>query len=375
MADIYVAKTQATLYEEMERYLIGQTSALRTFTKGSRTRTILEAVSIVAAEAQFDFWKAMRAAIPVAAIEGFGFARKAGVTAIGKLTFLRNTVAPVNYPIPSGTRVVLGEWEYQTTVNGQINIGNTSSGEIVAEAVVAGESNISIAAIDTQNGFGSILAAPLGIQFARNDTAFTGGTTEETNDERMERFRLFLQNLARSVDNGILAGALSVDGVRSASIRNSYPSAGWVTVYCDDGTGGLDPAIAAEVYKVLNGDTNDPTNYWGYRASGIHVRVDSPTIANQTINVTIFVPATAVSTDASLISAVKSALEVYVNGLKMGNDVIFSELVRSVQDAADDIYDATFAAPVANVSISANQIARTSSGLITVTVTRGSYPL
>jgi uncharacterized phage protein gp47/JayE len=373
MAEIFTAKTQDQLYNAMERYLIGRLSSLNNFTRGSRTRTLLEAVAQITADTQFDFWSAMRTAIPVSAVEGFGFTRKAGTQSIGKLTFTRNTNAPQTYPIPAGTRVVLGNFEYESTASASIPIGTQTSGEIDARCVTVGDSDIGVLAIDTENGLGTLISPPAGVQFAKNDSAFTGGTDEETNDSRMERFKLYVQNLARCPVNGVLAGALTVDTVRSASIRERYPAPGWNTVYVDDGSGTVPTAVRDEVLKVINGDVNDPENYWGYRAAGLLTDVVAPTVVSVAITCDLKVPTLATSLDADLISAVTTAFDNYLNSLQLGNDVIFTELVYAAQNANPDVYDVTFTLPASvNVTITTSQVAKR--GTTNITVTRGAFP-
>ena len=366
MSEIYRVKTFLQLYTAMMNYMVGKTSAITNFNPGSRIRTLLEAIALNEAEVQADFYKGLKDAIPTSVFEGFGFAKKSGIRASGKLTFKRITALGTPADVPAGTQVSLDDLTFETLEDGAIPASQQESPEILARCTTVGEAgNIGVTSIDTENGFGKFINQPPGVDFARNDTAFASGEDEETESDRLDRFTLYVASLSKSTIQGIISGALTVDGVKSASVREWYPSPGWITVYCDDGSGTLTPAVKTEVLKVLNGDINDPDNYPGYRAAGIMVDVIAPTIFNQNVTLKIKYLYTTTVLPADLITLATTAIQQYINSLKIGEDIIVSEIITAVQNCHPDIYDVEMTTPTANVTIASDIIART--GTVTVT--------
>jgi hypothetical protein len=361
----YTVKTIETMYEQMKQYMIGNGSSLTNFNEGSRTRNILEAVALVSHDSQFDFFQAVRKIIPVAVFNGFEFPKLEGNRASGSIHYGRQEAATEDIPIAIGTAILLDGITYITLEEGVILTGNTQTATALsAQANVVGPTaNIGINGIDTQNGQGQFTNQPIGVDFAWNPVPFGGGTAEETSDERLVRFRKYINSLARSTALGLESGALSVAGVVSATVVSNFPSPGFVTVFCDDGTGVLAPATQTEVEKVLNGDESDRINYPGYRAAGIQVIVDAPTVKNVDLVFQIRVLNNAQSEDAALIEIAKNASLTYINTLKLGYDVIQSELIKSIKQVNDDIYDVIVSEPISNVAINPDEVARSGEGV------------
>lgn len=108
---------------------------------------------------------------------------------------------------------------------------------IAAEAGTAG--NVAIAAIIR---FGT---KPAGVEEVTNLVAFTGGADEETDDAFRARIKAHIQGLARSTPGALESAALGVtlatgQQVRSASVIEDLVQRGEVTLYIDDGTGGVE---------------------------------------------------------------------------------------------------------------------------------------
>jgi len=369
MAAIYKPKTQDQIYTAMKNFLVAKSSSLNNFNDGSRLNTILESISQESAENQNDFYQALLKAIPISIYMGFNFNKNPGTKSSGKMTFRRATSAPQTYSIPIGTQILLNGIKYQTTVEGEITSGNTSSGEIVSQCEVVGASyDIPINSIDTLIGQGSFINQPNGIESCKNETAFTNGTDEESDSDRIQRFRTFINSLARSTNSGIFFALLSVDGIKSASVVEYDPSDGWIKIYADDGTGNLSAEKKAEIEKIIAGDKDDYTNFPGYKACGIHFTVTAPTIVQIDITGVIYVPTTSELSDAEFITMATTETQKYTNALKTGQDWIKSEVITAVQNMHVDIYDFKASLPADNVTISAGQLAKTN--IITYTVVR-----
>jgi uncharacterized phage protein gp47/JayE len=121
--------------------------------------------------------------------------------------------------------------------------------------------------------------------------------------------------------------------------------------------------LIQEVQKVIDGDPLDRSNYPGYRAAGVVVRVLPPSIQQQTVLVNITVLQG--YTQDTVGTNVAAALQAYVNGLGIGEDVILNEM-RERAMAVPGMFDCSFSSPSSNVVILDNQLARLVSGNLTV---------
>lgn len=367
--EIYRPKTFLQIFDAMRRYLIGQSSSLNNFNEGSRLSVLLEAISLIESQTHNDFYQGLKTGIPISVYEGFDFIRLPGIKSTGQLEFTRSSVDTEVHPIPIGTAIILNGIKFETIVYGEIAIGDLTSGQIDSQcSQVGADGNIGVNAIDTSIGQGTFVNQPGGIEAAANPVAFAGGTDEESDEERQARFRIYISALTRSSVNGLISGALSVTGVKSASVVESYPSAGWVTIYVDDGTGFLSPITKAEVEKVINGDPLDRANYPGYRAAGIQIQILAPNVYSFNVTVDIKILLSSLSDDAVLRDIAKTAIEQYINALRLGNDVIVSEISKRIKSAHEDIYDVDITLPISNISIPSDTVPRTN--VVTVTSTR-----
>lgn len=370
MAEIYTVKTFIQLYTAQKNYLIGKSSLLTNFNDGSRTNTIIEAVGLVASEMQEDFFKALKKSIPTSVYNGWGFTKLSGNKSVGKIVFSRSTVATEEYTIPIGTKIILNGIKYQTTEVGSIAIGQQNSSQISSESEIIGENtNISVNAIDTIAGFGSFINQPNGIESATNPVAFSGGTDEELDQDRIVRFRNYVNSLAKSPVSGILSAVESVEGIKSVTVLENYPSDGWVTIYADDGSGSLSAAKQDEIEDIVKGIEADFENYPGYKAAGIYIQVLAPVIysIDITATVTVIDESTLTNTEAETLAITK--LQDYTNSLKLGEDWVKSECVTAIQNSDPGIYDVVVSIPATDrVTIAGSELAKT--GTISITVNR-----
>jgi hypothetical protein len=368
MSVIYTVKTFDQIYTAQKKYLIGKSSTLTNFNDGGRTNTIIEATSLVVAETQEDFFQALKKAIPAAVYNGWGFTKKSGSQASGKLQFSRSTNATEQYVIPIGTTMLLNGIKYLTTEAGTIAIGQQSSAQLTSVSEIADKSaNIASSAIDTLSGFGSFVNQPTGIESATNPVAFTGGTNEETESERASRFRDFVNSLAKAPVSGILSGVLAIDGIKSATVLENNPSDGWVTIYADDGTGNLSAAKQTEIENTIKGVESDFENFPGYKAAGIYIQVLIPTIFLINVTATLTVVDSSSLTNSEAETLAITAIQNYTNSLKLGDDWVKSEAITAVQNSDPGIYDIVISIPAGDrVSINDSQLAKTNTISITV---------
>jgi uncharacterized phage protein gp47/JayE len=259
-----------------------------------------------------------------------------------------------------------------TTAEGTISAGE-SGVAIAAQNTTTGLSgNISANAIDTENGKGYINSVVSGIEHVINDSAFSGGASAETDEERAIRFSNTVNALNAGTKEGILVAIEAIDGVKSAGMRTSYPFRGSNTIIVDDGSGSIGSTLLAEIEKVIYGDPNDLINYPGKGTEGIGYIIVAPDI----VDVSIGISATRLpNVNVDLLEIkndIQTAVEQYINTLQLGEDVLLSEIVRVGKNSNAAVYDLIVTSPASNIVVNESEFARTGSGTggnVTVTVT------
>jgi len=263
---------------------------------------------------------------------------------------------PVGYSVTIDNNTILTTSE-QTILAG--DSGVQCPAEFQTEGTVG---NISANSIDTAQGKGYINSVIDGIENVINDTAFSGGATEETDEQRKTRFSESVNSLNAGTKDGILSAIRTIAGVRSAGMRTSFPFKGTNTIIVDDGTETISAELLAAVEKVLYGDPNDIINYPGKNAEGIGYTITAPTIVDVNISVSVLrlpnvsVDLTEISTD------VQTSIEQYVNTRGLGENVLLSEIIRVAKNSNAAVYDITISSPLSNIAISENEFSKTGSG-------------
>lgn len=277
--------------------------------------------------------------------------------------------------VPANTSVVVDELSFYTLADGTIQAGDASV-IIAAQCSAMGKNgNIAVNAIDTRNGKGAISTSIIGADYAINDSVFSGGAEEETEQERLERFQLFIKGLTGATESAITAAVLGIEGIKSCTVRDNYPQRGQITVVADDGTGTLSPEKHTEILKVLNGDPLDYETYPGYRAAGITVNVTAPNVHVVDVTATIY-RVGSISNETEIINSAKSAVETYINTRRLGQDVVVSEIIKVIKNSHAAIYDVAMTTPTTNISIDIDTVARTGSGTGgIVSITLITYPV
>lgn len=375
--EIYTPRNHIQIYNDMEGYVVGKAVGLTNFNVGSRVRTILEGVSLVSGQTHYDFYQALLKAIPVALYEGLKFTRKGGLKASGQVRISVDDPVVGDTPVPIGLTISVNGFDYATTTAGIILDGNTDSDLITIQSVNEGENkNLFIGDIDIRSGFGSFVGNS-DFDHAYNPVVISGGTDEESDEERKERFFETINGLTRTTPPGILGAMLKVEGVKSAYLLEWFPSNGWNTIYIDDGSGTIPQALRDELNKVINGDISDPVNYPGYRAAGIRTDFQPPTRKIIEITYEIDIDEETQDDPDDIVDLVTNAIQIYVNNLKLRKDFVLTEVHTAGQKAHVDVVDIRVTAmtvdtvplvPVGNVPIALNEVAKNF-------VTNGSYNL
>lgn len=340
---------------------------------GSRVRSLLEAFCLIESMTANDYYLKLKNAIFNSVMNSFLVNKLTGYQSYGKLIFTRSgTTGDITIPI--GTRIIAFNGKLiETIAIGQILDGNTDSLAIDAQATEVGEDgNFAIQALKSVNGTCNFIDRIDGVENVYNSTAFAGGQNEETDNQQLARFRQIVKGLTTSTKEGLLGAVLSINGVKSADVITNYPERGVNTIYADDGTGSLAPALKTEIEKVLNGDINDPVNYPGKAAAGITCLVSAPNITLINITLTIYRLPVKSITDATLINLAETAVETYLNTRRFAEDVILEAVDTAVMNCHPEVYDVEITNPTSNVVITGYNLAR--AGTVTITVTTRTEP-
>lgn len=113
----------------------------------------------------------------------------------------------------------------------------------------------------------------------------------------------------------------------------------------------------------IDGDATDRTNYPGYRAAGVQVRVLSPTVVQLSFTANITVRQG--YSQSTVAAAVSTAIQQYVNTLGIDEDVIRAELIERSMSVTG-MYNIDVSAPSEDRVILENQIARIQSSNINI---------
>lgn len=128
-----------------------------------------------------------------------------------------------------------------------------------------------------------------------------------------------------------------------------------VTAETIDATYTYYTGLIAEVQRVIDGDVNDRTNYPGYRAGGVLVRVQAPTVINQ--NVTAVLTVLDGYERAAVVTTAEDEVSRYINNLGISGDVIRNELIERIM-SVPGVFDVALTFPTVNQPILDNEVAR-----------------
>lgn len=244
--------------------------------------------------------------------------RKPAERATGTVKFSRSTPATSKIVIPAGTRVS-DENElivFQTLEDAVINEGEMEV-EVPVEAVYPGKSgNV------TSNVITKMINPIAGIEKVTNENPMTGGLDAETDEE----FRWRIKTHApynRGTKYSIESSVLQVEGVTEVVvIEDSYNHTANVVV-----VGGEDNEISEAIEYT--------------RPCGIEVTWQRPNYVEVSVGVTVKPLA---GYDVTTVhDNVVAAIQTYILGLKIGDNVTYSDLAKAIvnADGVDDVLSLT----------------------------------
>lgn len=270
----------------------------------------------------------------------FGFTRLPARTATGQVAFSRFT-ATQQAVVPVGTTIQTSDGSQSFTVtldtgNSAYNAGlggyvipvNTASVNVPVQAVSASTAG------NVQAGSVTVITSPLsGVDTVTNSAAFLNGADAEPDADFRTRFVLYLASLSKATKSAIGAAVLGVQQGLNYTITenqnyNGTPNQGYFYVVVDDGTGQASNALLASVSTAIESVRPFTSNYG--------VFAPTPLTANVTMNV---VPAPGY-VEATVVGNVGVALTNFLNGLKLGVSVPYTQLA-SVAYAVPGVQNVT----------------------------------
>lgn len=344
---------------DMVSWVVANSPEVSDMTPGSLIRSFCEATALTVEELYVATYLGFRRYLSEVPSLIFDFDKKAGTKATSSVIFSRSGTTGTA-TIVSGTEVSTPTGlSFFTTDLVTIADGNSDSPTIEVEAEEVGTAyNVSANSI-------TVLAESIdGVESVTNSIGAVGGTATESDYQYNQRFQAYIEGLAGSNTAGLIAGALSVEGITSASIVEHFPpiSNENVSIYVDDGTlVSVSAEQLAEVQEIIDGDGTESNP--GYRAAGVNAVVKAPSIITVNVDVSVEV-IEGVDTD-QIKTDISTVLTDYINNLGVGADVVYNEMVTSIMGVYG-VYNCDITTPTGDTSISSVSVGRF--GTLNVTV-------
>ncbi len=336
------------LMQNMAASVQGAASALIDLTVGSVLRAILEANASLALWVQWLIVQVLaqtRAATSNGPdldswVADFGVTRLPATAAVTSLTFSRIT-SGMTASVPVGAQAKTADATqtftvtadptnaaYSAVTSSYLLAASVRSISVPAVAAVAGSAG------NVQGGLISLLATAMaGIDAVTNPLAAAGGLDAETDAALRARFSNFIDSRSRATPAAIAYTIQSLQqGLDYTLVENHDPSGafrpGFFTVTIDDGTGSPPATLIKAVYDALE----------KVRPVGTQFAVQTPqlTVANISLSLSY------VQVDeATIQSAVSTAVSSYVSGLTIGASLPISRLIAIAYSASSSITNVT----------------------------------
>lgn len=284
--------------------------------------------------------------------------RRGATAAIVPVVFRRTGGALAALPIPVGTTVGTGDGvTFRTVTLAAFGVGEAGPVTVFAQCTSAGiQGNV---AAGTVTELVDALGDPNVV--ITNEEPGAGGDDTESDASLRDRARRFLPSARRGTVEAIRFGALTVEGVRQATVLEDVDTdgnpTGRVTCYIADANGQANAALVDAVR----------TRLVEYRAAGVVVDVygGTPTLVPIVLRLRF-----AAGFDSTLVfDSVRRAIVAAVNVLPPGETLTRSLIIakaRSVPGAI--VLDDAVVAPVGDVVPVGGEVLRTAVELVTPAV-------
>jgi uncharacterized phage protein gp47/JayE len=347
----YGIKDFDTIVSDMIAHILTQSSSISDFSPGSVMRSFTEGAAIALEDFYVSVYTGFKDYLQNIQKYVFDFPQKTGSKATASVVFSRSDTTE-EATIPEGTAVETATGlKFFTQAEVVISAAVADSDPVTVEAEDVGLSyNVGSASINI------ISDAVPNVDTVVNALPAQGGISAESDIAYKTRFQEYVEGLAGSNKAGLIAAALGVEGIVSASLIEHFPPVSDVnvTLYIDNGqVDGVSSEKIAEVQGIIDGDGTDDNP--GYRAAGVYAVVEAPSVVLQNITAIIYISEDVDQDNVRL--SITDAISYYMNNLGVGSDMVFNELVAAIMEVYG-VYDCTISVPSSNVSVSSNQVVR-----------------
>ncbi|MFJ2528444.1 baseplate J/gp47 family protein [Pseudomonas helmanticensis] len=359
---MFQIKDFVSITASMLNWMRASTHRITDYNVGSVARTLVEAPAAEIDELYQQMFIGIKEAIPVATYATFNFDALPQISAAGPI---RVQVTPgAGELIAAGT--TFSGTGLATTYSALADVV-IEPGASFVDVTVAADNGGVIGNIPKNQAF-TLTPSPGNFVSASNLSAFSSGTDAETPDERKLRFASYINSIARSTVAAITYGLTTanrkdkagniIEHVASAAVVEPYlldpnePIA-LVNCYVHNGTGSTSAALVAIAQKIIDGDYDINGNpVPGYKAAGIPAHVYAATELLVDVEGNLSVQSG--YDEPTLVKAAISAINSYLLGLGIGEDVLSAEIIRIVK-SLDGVYDFALTSPDANIAASKSQ--------------------
>lgn len=368
-------KDFASIAASCINWMKANTTKVTDFNQGSVVRTMIEAPAAEIEELYLQMVIGLKEAIPVSVYNSFGFPALPAAAAGGTLRFTAPAPATdeIAIPIGSAARVPGGAISYVTRADAVIAIGQT-----YVDVVCAADVNGSVGNTGA-NTITEFVASIPGVSAVTNQQPFINGQDAETEADRLARFRDYIRTLVRGTISAVIYGAKLaklVDGngivyerAASASLVEPYLTdtaqpVARVLVYIHNGASATSAPLVAEAQRIIDGYYDGDGNpVPGWKAAGVIVVVAAASDVAQNVTGNVYVAPGFVGAD--VVADAKAAIQVYIQSLPAGGDILKAELISIVKRDVPGVLNVTISTPAGDVAITPAQ--KAIPGTITLT--------
>lgn len=200
---------------------------------------------------------------------------------------------------------------------------------VPVSAVVPGASgNVSANAIDT------LYSSIPYVDLVSNPSAFTNGQDSESDSSYLARFVLYFNSLSKATKTAIEAAILDYNNKLNINIVENEDYAGnfkpgFFFVILDDGTGSASNSLINDVKQVVE------------QVRGLTISFDVYAVASVNVTITAQITISPDYDEATIISQTETALNNYINGLKIGEGLPYTRVAQIIYNVSIGITDVT----------------------------------
>lgn len=337
-------KNLKQILRDLVENTVTRTSKITDFSPGTVIRTLYESIALSLEQFYFHVKESIFWAIENSVLDAFGFRKREATRASGivTLTFQRPLLDELH--IPKGTMFSTSNigterpLYYETIEPITIPQGVSSYDVTVYCTKPGSEGNIPSHAIQ-------VMINPISvISRVENPDAFTNGREPETKGERKQRFKEYIDTLAKGTLSAIEYGVKEVEGVVGVRVEEDI---GLIKVYAHDSSGNLPDELRSKIDE----------NLINYRPAGIPVQI----LATSKIQVDIHVKIQVTKAfDNSLFEQqLKNGIESFINEFPVGRAFLLADLVQYIMNYDDiAILNCSVISPTEDVMVSNHQLFR-----------------